>query len=455
MGFDRRDPWEAARIHAGQGRRDRQSEEPNVDDTQTVPRASDGRAPDVMRIGGWMPMREYRENEPVDLPSSAPVLAALRWRAASQSMASRSWLSMPAHGGVRWRSSHPTRNISRSSTGPMSGSCDGNNPIVLGANNSGKAVGGSTVHFAMVSLRFRPEWFRSRSLLGYAADWPLDWREMWHYYDEVERTLNIAGPVNYPWGPKRPRYPYRPHELNAAALVLARGCEALGIDWTADTARHALGAARPRASLRLSRLLHRRLFHQRQAERAGHLDSAGGARRRGDPRPRDGRAHRDKRCRPLHRRSLSARRRWRFQRARNVVVAGYAIETPRLLLMSATSRFPDGLANSSGLVGRNLMVQTNQAVWACFDEEIRWYKGPPSLALTEHWNYRHRQGLLRRLCLHEPGAVAAAMGSDADRQPRTLGHRAAARDGEIHPPGRSEDRRRSAAAGEQPRHTRR
>src|SRR6185312_2314208 len=57
-------------------------------------------------------------------------------------------------------------------------------------------------------------------------------------------------------------------------------------------------------------------------------------------------------------------------------------------LNSATSRFPDGLANSSGLVGRNLMVQTNQGVWACFDEEIRWYKGPPSLALTEHWNYR-------------------------------------------------------------------
>ena len=55
--------------------------------------------------------------------------------------------------------------------------------------------------------------------------------------------------------------------------------------------------------------------------------------------------------------------------------------------MSSNARFPDGLANSSGLMGRNLMVQTNQAVWGRFDEEIRWYKGPPSLALTEHWNY--------------------------------------------------------------------
>src|SRR5262249_6881623 len=80
--------------------------------------------------------------------------------------------------------------------------------------------------------------------------------------------------------------------------------------------------------------------------------------------------------------------RWRFQKAKNVFVAGYAIETPRLLLMSANPQFPDGLANSSGLVGRNLMVQANQAVWGTMEQEIRSYKGPPSLALTEHWNYQ-------------------------------------------------------------------
>ena len=79
--------------------------------------------------------------------------------------------------------------------------------------------------------------------------------------------------------------------------------------------------------------------------------------------------------------------RWRFQKAKNVVVAGYAIETPRLLLNSASAKFPDGLANSSGLVGKNLTVQANQAVWGLMEKEIRSYKGPPSLAITEHWNY--------------------------------------------------------------------
>jgi choline dehydrogenase-like flavoprotein len=78
---------------------------------------------------------------------------------------------------------------------------------------------------------------------------------------------------------------------------------------------------------------------------------------------------------------------WRFQRARNVVVAGYAIETPRLLLNSACARFPQGLANGSGLVGTHLTTHAGPGVWARFDEEIRWNKGPPNMAVCEHWNY--------------------------------------------------------------------
>ena len=106
----------------------------------------------------------------------------------------------------------------------------GDDPVELGVNNSGRGVGGSTVHFTMVSLRFRPEWFKARSRLGYAVDWPIDWTDIEPYYREVEDALKIAGPVRYPWGPRRRRYPYRPHPVNAAGLVLARGAEALDIE---------------------------------------------------------------------------------------------------------------------------------------------------------------------------------------------------------------------------------
>jgi choline dehydrogenase-like flavoprotein len=97
--------------------------------------------------------------------------------------------------------------------------------------------------------------------------------------------------------------------------------------------------------------------------------------------------------------------RWRFQPARNVVLAGYAIETPRLLLASANSAFPNGLANSSGIVGKNLMTQSNQAVFGTMRDEVRWNKGPPSLAITEHWNYEDRKDFAGGYCWMAQGPL--------------------------------------------------
>ena len=263
---------------------------------------------------------------------------------------------------------------------------EGDNPLTMGSNNSGKSVGGSTVHFAMVSLRFRPEWFKARSLLGYGADWPVDWREMWQYYREVEETLKISGPVSYPWGPHRPRYPLRAHPMNAAANYLARGAEALGTQWT-ETPLATLSAPHGRAHPCIYRgfCVTGCSTNAKQSVLTTWLPRAlaAGAEIRdlamvGRIEERAGKVS------GVHYHREGA---WHFQKARNVVVAGYAIETPRLLLNSANERHPDGLANSSGLVGKNLMVQLNQAAWGTVEEEVRSYKGPPSLAISEHWNY--------------------------------------------------------------------
>jgi choline dehydrogenase-like flavoprotein len=74
-----------------------------------------------------------------------------------------------------------------------------------------------------------------------------------------------------------------------------------------------------------------------------------------------------------------------FQAARLVVVAGYSIETPRLLLLSASKRFPDGLGNDHGLVGRYLMVQGAPQVAGRFDTEVRMYKAPPPEVSSEEF----------------------------------------------------------------------
>src|SRR5687768_817177 len=110
----------------------------------------------------------------------------------------------------------------------------GRDPVELGSNNSGRGVGGSTVHYSMVAMRAHPEDFRRQTLEGDIAgadvrDWPLEFDDLEPYYEEVERDLHIAGPTFYPWGRRRRRYPQREHELNASARVLVYGCTTLGI----------------------------------------------------------------------------------------------------------------------------------------------------------------------------------------------------------------------------------
>ena len=64
-----------------------------------------------------------------------------------------------------------------------------------------------------------------------------------------------------------------------------------------------------------------------------------------------------------------------MQKARVVCVAGNSIESPRLLLNSASSKFPDGLANSSGMVGKNYMRHMTGSVYAIFDKPVHMYRG--------------------------------------------------------------------------------
>ena len=370
-----------------------------------TPRATNGRAPDVFRKGAWVPMREYAQNESVDFvvigtgAGGGPLIARL---------AEMGYSVIGFDAGAYFR---PLEDFASDETSQSQlywtdeRLVDGANPIKMGSNNSGKAVGGSTVHFAMVSLRFRPEWFQARTKLGYAVDWPLDWREMWSYYDKAERDLAIAGPVSYPWGPKRPRYPYRAHEIGSAGEWLARGAEAMGYRWS-ETPLATVSAPRGdspscvyrgfcRVGCSTNAKQSQLVTYIPRALKAGAeiRDLAMVSRIETDSRGLATGVH-------YHREG-----KWHFQRAKQVIVAGYAIETPRLLLNSATDRFPDGLANRSGYVGRNLMVQSNQAVYGRMKEMVRWNKGPPSLTITEHWNYEDKKDFFGGYCWMAQGPL--------------------------------------------------
>ena len=358
-----------------------------VSDAQTVLRATNGRAPNVFRRGEWVPMRQYHDSDTVDF---AIVGTGCGGSVAAAKLAEAGHSVVAFDAGAFYRPLEDFASDEREQEKlywldeRISG---GNDPIELGSNNSGKAVGGTTVHFQMVALRFRPEWFKSRSKLGYGHDWPVDWREMWRYYAEAEDAMKISGPIRYPWGPKRGRYPYREHELSASALVLAKGCDAMGVKWS-PTPTASVSAPRGESppcvyrgfckigcstNAKQSMLI---TFVPRAMKAGAEIRDLAMVTRI--------EVGKDGRVTGVH---YFRNGEWRFQKARSVIVSGYSIETPRLLLHSACPQHPDGLGNSSGLVGKNLMVHSNHATWGVMEEEIRWYKGPPSLAVCEHWNY--------------------------------------------------------------------
>ena len=67
------------------------------------------------------------------------------------------------------------------------------------------------------------------------------------------------------------------------------------------------------------------------------------------------------------------------------------------------------------------MTQSNQAVWGVLDEEVRCYKGPPSLAITEHWNYDDRKDFFGGYCCMSQGPLPQLWSHDADRRARAVG----------------------------------
>ena len=75
------------------------------------------------------------------------------------------------------------------------------------------------------------------------------------------------------------------------------------------------------------------------------------------------------------------------QKAEVVVLACNGIGTPRLLLNSRSKQFPDGLANRSGLVGKNLMFHPYAMVTGVFDEPLEGYKGPTGCCLMSQEFY--------------------------------------------------------------------
>ncbi|HEY1730043.1 MAG TPA: GMC family oxidoreductase [Candidatus Baltobacteraceae bacterium] len=262
----------------------------------------------------------------------------------------------------------------------------GDHPLAFGANNSGKGVGGGTVHWASFTPRFHPSDFHTYTLDGVGADWPLTYADLKPYYELLELELPVAGPARYPWGDPH-GYPFAPHPMGGVGDALIRGCTALGIGVSAGGPVAILSASRGERPHCIYRgfCIQGCKVGAKASTLITHVPDAiaNGAEIRPNSMVSRVLVGNDRRATGVC--YFDADGKEHVQRARAVVVAGYAIETPRLLLNSACDGFENGLANSSDTVGRYLMAQAGNVIAGRFDDPIRMYKAPPAHALTEEF----------------------------------------------------------------------
>jgi len=235
-----------------------------------------------------------------------------------------------------------------------------------------KAVGGSTVHWAGASLRFQEHEWKVRTHYGNIPganllDWPIDAKEMAPWYAKAEDNLGVTRTNGIPGLPGNNNFKIMKagadklgyKECHTGRMAInseprhGRGsCQQLGFcfqgcktgaKWSTLYVDIPNGEKTGKLEVRAnSQVL--KIEHDKSGKVTGVLYA-----------DKNGKQH--------------------VQKARVVCVAGNSYESPRLLLNSASSMFPDGLANSSGQVGKNYMRHMTGSVYALFDKPVNMHRG--------------------------------------------------------------------------------
>jgi len=236
-----------------------------------------------------------------------------------------------------------------------------------------KTVGGTTMRWTAIALRIQAHEFRPLSTYGRLADtslidWPLTGDELAPYYDKAEKKMGVTGTNGLPPAFENSNYKvlraggrrigYREitterSAINPVAYDGRPGCQQIGFcisgcrigaKWSTLYTEVPKAEATGHFELRTAAMAVR-IVHDDRGRVAGVVYADA-----------DGNLHE--------------------QKARAVAVAGNVVETTRLLLNSSSARFPDGLANTSGQLGRHYMRHTTSLVYARMPGEVNFHKGP-------------------------------------------------------------------------------
>jgi choline dehydrogenase-like flavoprotein len=265
------------------------------------------------------------------------------------------------------------------------------------------AVGGSSVYFGAQWPRLLPSDFKVRSVDGVADDWPITYQDLSPHYDRVDQLVGVSGLEGNPAYPPGLTFPLPPHPIGRAGMVAARGLNKLGWHWWPGT--NAIPSQKFRELAQCARVGTCEWGCPEGAKASSDLafwphTLRSGARLITGARVREVLTGSDGQATGalwIDRSGQEHR-----QLARCVVLCANGIGTPRLLLLSASARHPDGLANSSGLVGQNLMLHPNCAVLGLYEEELENYRGPAGELINslEFYDTRAEHDFVRGAKMH-------------------------------------------------------
>lgn len=261
----------------------------------------------------------------------------------------------------------------------------------------GRQVGGGSVHYAANYWRLQENDFEERSLFGEVAgtafaDWPIRYADLEPFYAKAERDMGISGlaGANPFEGPRSSPYPLPPMPVKSSGVLMERAARKLGLHpFPAPVAilsqpyqgrgacTHCsfcswFGCEVRAKSSTLATVIP-------MAEKTGRCEIRPNCYVRKIETGADGRV-----TGVVY---FNEKRKEVRQRARAVVLCANGVETPRLLLMSRSARFPHGLANSSGMVGKCLMWDNTFGVSGLFEHPLNDYKSIKSTRVI-HDYYR-------------------------------------------------------------------
>lgn len=249
-----------------------------------------------------------------------------------------------------------------------------------------RRVGGTTWHWLGTTLRFLPEDFQLRTRYGVGEDWPIVYDDLEPWYCQAEEQLGVAGQDGEDLGSPRSRpYPLPPIPQTYLDRLVAQAVAGPGLKLKVQPTPQARNSqsydGRPPCCGNASCIpicpiwaKYDATVHVKKAEALGAqvIENAVASFVEVDPAGRIASIRYRRPDGTLHRAT-----------ARVYVLAAHAIEVPKLLLLSRTGALPDGVANSSSQVGRNLMDHPIQLSWALAKNPLYPYRGPLSTSGIE------------------------------------------------------------------------